>query len=129
MECLNQNGQLGRGVNLFHFRFLPCAEPPAVQLQLLGEEDLTNDGQRTVLLNTTLTENGTTAYDVTFSGIVFGTYSTTVNTSSSSCYGIAVSFSGVHVHVTYWPWKIYLSAYSLHCSLLSTFWSPLSNSH
>ena len=83
VECLNQDGQLGRVVNLFSFRLLPCAEPPAVQLQLLGEEDLTNDGQRSVRLNTTLTESGNTTYVVTLSGIEFGTYHIFVNASSS----------------------------------------------
>ena len=91
VDCLNQDGQLGRVVNLFYFRLLPCAEPPAVMLQLLGEEDLTNGGQRSVQLNTTLTESETTSYSVTLSGIVFGTYHIIVNSSSSSSFGIAVS--------------------------------------
>ena len=60
-------------------------------LQLLGEEDLTNGGQRSVQLNTTLTESETTSYSVTLSGIVFGTYHIIVNSSSSSSFGIAVS--------------------------------------
>ena len=100
IRCFSQNSFLRNFVEVFDVRFLLCtnSQPssPVLWLQLLGEEDPTNNNQRSVLLNRNMTQSGRFDLSVTSGGLTFGVYRFIANFSVSesgenSTIAIAVS--------------------------------------
>ena len=102
VQCFSQNSFLRNFVSVFDIRFLLCTNlqpsSPILWLQLLGEEDPTNNNQRSVLLNRNVTQSGSLDFPVTSGDLTFGVYRFIANFSVSesgedSTVAIAVSWN------------------------------------